>query len=444
MPIEQKRQMQTAIPGPRSTELAARRSAAVPAAVPTVLPLYIERAEGAILVDVDGNQLLDFGSGIGVNNCGHGLPEVAEAVSGQLEAFSHTCFSVTPYEGYVAVAERLNHLAPGSHEKRTALFNSGSEAVENAVKLARHHTGRAAVVAFEHAYHGRTSMALALTHKAVPYKQGFGPLGVEIYRMPMAYPLRWPTGAGRCLDEAFEAFVMGVHTQIGERNVAAVILEPIQGEGGFIIPPDGFLTRVSQWCAMHGIVFIADEVQTGLCRTGDWFACDHEQVAPDLLVTGKALGGGLPLAAVTGRADIMDGVAPGGLGGTFSGNPLACAAATATLDYMATHDLAARARSIGSVMMTRLHALADRFDVIGEVRGRGAMVAIELTVGGGELNPHPALAAAVAKACHQEGLIAMVTGAQRNCIRLLPPLTIGDDLLDDGMQVIEHAFITAN
>ena len=355
--IEQQRKLVTAIPGPRSIELQKRKQAAVPAGIGTALPVYVERAGGGILVDADGNHLIDFGSGIAVTTVGNSAPRVVDNVRAQVGEFTHTCFMITPYEGYVAVCEKLNELTPGDHEKRTALFNSGAEAVENAVKIARIATGRQAIVAFDHGYHGRTNLTMALTAKNMPYKNGFGPFAPEIYRVPMAYPYRWPGGAERCADEAFEQFVSQVHTQVGEANTAAVLIEPIQGEGGFVVPPAGYLKRIADWCAEHGILFIADEIQTGFCRTGDWFACSFEGVVPDLITTAKGIAGGLPLAAVTGRAEVMDAAHPGGLGGTYGGNPVACAAALGAIATMEEEDLCGRAREVETLFLERLRAL---------------------------------------------------------------------------------------
>jgi 4-aminobutyrate aminotransferase / (S)-3-amino-2-methylpropionate transaminase / 5-aminovalerate transaminase len=373
---------------------------------------------------------------------GNAAPRVVGAVQRQVAEFTHTCFMITPYEEYIAVAEKLNELTPGSHEKRSALFNSGAEAVENAIKIARHYTGRQAIVAFDHAYHGRTNLTMSLTAKNMPYRHRFGPFAGEIYRVPMAYPYRWPTGPDRCADEAFEMFVSQVHAQVGESNVAAVILEPIQGEGGFIVPAPGFVDQVARWCAQYEILFIADEIQTGLCRTGDWFACEHEGVVPDLITTAKAIAGGLPLAAVTGRADVMDAIHVGGLGGTFGGNPVACAAALAAIETMAADDLCGAARRIESIMKPRLLELADRYDVIGDVRGRGAMLAVEL-VERGSMAPNPVLAAAVSDACHREGLITLTAGTYGNVLRFLPPLVIGNALLTEGLDLLESAFAAA-
>jgi 4-aminobutyrate aminotransferase / (S)-3-amino-2-methylpropionate transaminase / 5-aminovalerate transaminase len=442
MPVPQQRLIKTAIPGPRSTELHARKLAAVSSGVGTTLPIYVERAGGGIVVDADGNQLIDFGSGIAVVSVGNAAPRVVAAVQGQVADFTHTCFMVTPYEEYVAVAEQLNELTPGEHDKRSALFNSGAEAVENAVKIARSATGRQAVVVFDHAYHGRTNLTMALTAKNMPYKHHFGPFAGEIYRVPMAYPYRWPTGPEHCADEAFELFVSQVHTQVGEDNCAAVLIEPIQGEGGFVVPAPGFLARMAEWCATHGILFIADEIQTGFCRTGDWFACDAEGVVPDLITTAKGIAGGLPLAAVTGRAEIMDAVHGGGLGGTYGGNPVACAAALAAIETMRSDDLCGAARNIESIMRPRLAALADKYDAVGDVRGRGAMLAVELVEPGGK-EPNAALTSAVASACHRDGLIALTAGTYGNVLRFLPPLVIGDDLLHEGLDVLDAAFASS-
>jgi 4-aminobutyrate aminotransferase / (S)-3-amino-2-methylpropionate transaminase / 5-aminovalerate transaminase len=438
--VVQQRVLRTSIPGPKSAALHERKLAAVADGVGVTLPIYVTQAGGGIVVDVDGNQLIDFGSGIAVTSVGNSAPAVVAGVQAQVDAFTHTCFMVTPYQGYVEVCEALNELTPGDHDKRSALFNSGAEAVENAVKIARHATGRQAVVAFDHAYHGRTNLTMALTAKNMPYKDGFGPFAGEIYRVPMAYPYRWPGGPGACAKEAFGVFASQVHAQVGESRVAAVIIEPIQGEGGFIVPPDGFLTELAEWCRANGVVLIADEIQTGFCRTGDWFACDHEGVVPDLITTAKGIAGGLPLAAVTGRAEIMQAVHGGGLGGTYGGNPVACAAALGAIETMRSSDLAAAARRIESIMTTRLHALADKYDVIGDVRGRGAMLAVELVTGGGSDAPNAALTSAVSAACHREGLITLTAGTFGNVLRFLPPLVIGEALLTEGLDILDGAF----
>jgi 4-aminobutyrate aminotransferase / (S)-3-amino-2-methylpropionate transaminase / 5-aminovalerate transaminase len=440
MSVIQSRKLVTSIPGPRSQQLHARKAAAVSAGVGVGLPAYIERAAGGILVDVDGNHLIDFGSGIAVTTVGNSAPAVIEAVQRQVADFTHTCFMVNPYEEYVEVCEQLAELTPGSHEKRSALFNSGAEAVENAVKVARTFTGRQAVVAFEHGYHGRTNLTMALTSKNMPYKHGFGPFAGEVYRAPMAYPLRWPGGPERCAEDAFGAFVDMVHSQVGESNTAAVVIEPIQGEGGFVVPPPGWLRQVSEYCAEHGILLIADEIQSGFCRTGDWFACDHEQVVPDLVTTAKGIAGGLPLAAVTGRADVMDSVHPAGLGGTYGGNPVACAAALGAIRTMKEEDLCGRARDIEVLFRARLEQLQAKYDVIAEIRGRGAMLAIELTAGRGDLTPNPTATAAINAYCHRNGLVTLTAGTFGNVFRFLPPLSAPDHLLSEGLDIIGEAF----
>ena len=440
MSVEQKRVLHTAIPGPASQALHARKTSAVASGVGTTLPVYVKRAGGGIILDVDDNQLIDFGSGIAVASVGNAAPRVVERVQAQVADFTHTCFMVTPYEEYVTVAEKLNELTPGTHEKRSALFNSGAEAVENAVKIARVATGRDAIVAFDHAYHGRTNLTMALTAKSMPYKHGFGPFAGEVYRAPMAYPYRWPTGAEHCADEAFDAFVSQVHSQVGEDAVAAVIIEPIQGEGGFIVPPAGWLARIAAWCHDQGIVFIADEIQTGFCRTGDWFACDYEGVVPDLITTAKGIAGGLPLAGVTGRAELMDAVHSGGLGGTYGGNPVACAAALGSIETMQAEDLCGAAKHIESIMLPRLIELADKFESIGDVRGRGAMLAVEIVSDRSAKTPDAKKTAAIAAACHQQGLVTLTAGTFGNVLRFLPPLVIGDDLLTEGLDILGEAF----
>ena len=437
--LPQRRYLGTEIPGPASRALSGRRGRAVARGVSSTLPVYITSAGGGVLVDVDGNSLIDFGSGIAVASVGNAAAAVVDNVQAQAARFTHTCFMVTPYEGYVAVCEELARRTPGSHEKRSALFNSGAEAVENAVKIARHCTGRQAVVAFDHAYHGRTSLTMALTAKNMPYKQGFGPFAGEVYRVPMAYPLRWPGGPQACSADALDVVKSLIHAQVGEQNVAAVIIEPIQGEGGFIVPPAGFLGGLAEHCRDNGIVFIADEIQSGFCRTGDWFAVDHEGVVPDLVTMAKGIAGGLPLAAVTGRAGIMDAVHPGGLGGTYGGNPVACAAALGAIATMEQQDLAGKARRIGEIMVPRLLKLARTYPVIAEVRGRGAMIAVELTRPG-TLEPDPVATAAVAGFCHAHGLVVLSCGTFGNVLRFLPPLVIGEDLLAEGLDILAEAF----
>ncbi|MFI0792962.1 4-aminobutyrate--2-oxoglutarate transaminase [Micromonospora rubida] len=419
-----------------SEELHKRRGAAVARGVGSVVGAYVDRAGGGTITDVDGREWIDFAAGIAVTNVGNSAPRVVEAVKAQVERFTHTCFMVAPYESYVAVCERLNALTPGMFEKRSALFNSGAEAVENAVKVARHATGRQAVVVFDHAYHGRTNLTMALTAKNMPYKHRFGPFAGEVYRVPMSYPLR---DGGLSGAEAAARAIETVEKQVGAENVAALLIEPIQGEGGFVVPAPGFLPALREWATAAGVVFVADEIQTGFCRTGDWFACDHEEVVPDLVTLAKGIAGGLPLAAVTGRAELMDAVHVGGLGGTYGGNPIACAAALATIETMHELDLAATARRIGAAMDERLCAIAAGDPRVAEVRGRGAMLAVEL-VRPGTLVPDPAAAAAVAAGCHAAGLLMLTCGTYGNVLRLLPPLVISDAELARGLDILDGAF----
>ena len=437
--IGTERKVVTELPGPKSRALHDRRKAVVSAGLSTGFPVYIERGEGAMLLDVDGNLLLDLGSGIAVTSIGHAVPEVIEAVSQQVADFTHTCFMVAPYEEYVAVCEELAALTPGTHAKTSALFNSGSEAVENAIKVARLATGRQAVVVFDHAYHGRTNLTMALTAKNMPYKEHFGPFAPEVYRVPMSYPFRdglsGPEAAARAIAE--------IESQVGAHNVAALLIEPIQGEGGFIVPADGFLAALSAWTTANGVVFIADEIQAGFCRTGSWFAIEHDGVIPDLVTTAKGLAGGMPLAAVTGRAELMNAVHEGGLGGTYGGNPVAAAAALATIRTMRDRDLPARARAIGETVSARLKALAGEVSIIGDVRGRGAMQAIEL-VNPGTTEPNAAAAKAIVNYCNQQGVIALACGTFGNVIRLLPPLVITDAQLEDGLNVLADAVHAAH
>jgi 4-aminobutyrate aminotransferase/(S)-3-amino-2-methylpropionate transaminase len=438
--LVQQRRLVTELPGPRSRELSARRQSAVSAGVNVAMPVFIEAAGGGVLLDVDGNSLIDLGSGIAVTSVGNAAPAVVAAVRAQVEQFTHTCFMVAPYEPYLAVCEELAELTPGEHEKRSALFNSGSEAVENAVKVARHATGRAAVVVFDHAYHGRTNLTMALTAKAMPYKHRFGPFAPEIYRVPISYPFRDPAGLSG--EQAAARALALVDTQVGAEQLACVVIEPIQGEGGFIVPAPGFLPAIARWCAERGVLFIADEIQTGFCRTGDWFACDHEGVVPDLVTTAKGIAGGLPLAAVTGRAHLMDAVHAGGLGGTYGGNPVACAAALATIATMREHDLAGAARRIEAIATPKLTAIAARCPAVGQVRGRGAMLALEL-IDPATGAPDPVLTTRVAHTCHNAGVVVLTCGTHANVIRLLPPLVIPPELLAEGLDVLTHALDTA-
>ncbi|MEU3709411.1 4-aminobutyrate--2-oxoglutarate transaminase [Streptomyces catenulae] len=436
--LPQERRVVTAIPGPKSQALWERKQATVAGGVGAVLPVFVKRAGGGVLEDVDGNSLIDFGSGIAVTSVGNSAEAVVRRATAQLADFTHTCAMVTPYEPYVEVCEQLAELTPGDHAKKSALFNSGAEAVENAVKVARAYTKRPAVVVFDHGYHGRTNLTMALTAKNMPYKQGFGPFAPEVYRVPVAYPYRWLTGPENCAQEAAEQAITQITKQIGAENVAAIIIEPVLGEGGFIEPAKGFLPAIANFAKENGIVFVADEIQSGFCRTGQWFACEDENIVPDLITTAKGIAGGLPLAAVTGRAEMMDAAHAGGLGGTYGGNPVACAAALGSIETMRELDLNAKARRIGEIMKARLGTMAEKFDIIGEVRGRGAMIAIEL-VKSGSKEPNAEATAALAKACHQEGLLVLTTGTYSNVVRFLPPLVIGEDLLNEGLDILEAA-----
>lgn len=438
--IPQERRLVTAVPGPKSLELQARRTATVAGGVGSTMPVFAARAGGGVLEDVDGNRFIDFGSGIAVTTVGSSAEAVVRRATAQLADFTHTCFMITPYEGYVAVCEQLAELTPGDHAKKSALFNSGAEAVENAVKIARAYTKRQAVVVFDHGYHGRTNLTMALTAKNMPYKNGFGPFAPEIYRVPVAYGYRWPTGPENCGPEASAQAIDQISKQIGAENVAAIIIEPVLGEGGFIEPAKGFLPALAKFAEDNGIVFVADEIQSGFCRTGQWFACEDEGIVPDLITTAKGIAGGLPLAAVTGRAEIMDAAHSGGLGGTYGGNPVACAAALGAIETMRELDLPAKARRIEEVMKARLTTLREKYDIVGDVRGRGAMIAIELVQDRESKEPAAEATAALAKACQQAGLLVLTCGTYGNVLRFLPPLVIGEDLLNEGLDVIEQAF----
>lgn len=445
MSLPQERRLATEIPGPRSRALLERRTAAVPGAVWSTVPIFVRAASGAIVEDVDGNRLIDLGAGLAVLNAGNTPPEVVRAIRDQAERYTHTCFHVTMNEPYVALAERLNAIVPGDHDKQTFLVNSGAEAVENAVKIARYTTGRHAVVTFEHAFHGRTLMAMSLTAKAMPYKQGFGPYAPEVYRLPFAYPYRCPMGATPedCGPACAEHAVAEMERHIGAEQIACVVLEPVQGEGGFIVPGAGFVSRIAEFCRSHEILLVADEVQTGLGRTGRWFGIEHEGVVPDLVTTAKALGGGLPIGAVTGRAELMDAIHVGGLGGTFGGNPLACAAALAVIDAIEHNGLLERAERLGDVMRGRLLDLQADFEAVGDVRGRGAMAAIELVADRATKDPDKAATQRVVEEAYRQGVILLKAGTYDNVIRLLPPLTIEEELLEEGLGILGKSLAAA-
>ena len=436
--IPQERKVVTAIPGPKSQEIIKRRSEAVSAALGMAIPVVVEKAGGGVIVDIDGNSIIDMGAGIAVVNVGNSADRVVKNVKEQVEAFTHTCFMIAPYMGYIEVCEALNRLTPGTHKKKSALFNSGAEAVENAVKIARKFTKRQAVVVFEHGYHGRTNLTMAMTAKNVPYKDGFGPFTPEVYRMPMAYPYRCDSCCGSCENSILETVIHKIEKEIGAKNVACVVIEPILGEGGFIVPCKGFLPGLVKFCNENGILFVADEVQTGFARTGQMFACEDEGIVPDLITTAKGIAGGLPLAAVTGRADVMDSIHASGLGGTFGGSPIACAAALGAIATIEEEKLVDRAKVIGKVMSDALNEMKKKYPIIGDVRGRGAMQAIEL-VKPGTKDPNPEAQAAIIKYCQQKGVLILSAGTYGNVIRLIPPLVIPEHLLKEALQILDEA-----
>jgi 4-aminobutyrate aminotransferase/(S)-3-amino-2-methylpropionate transaminase len=419
----------------------ARRKVAVPAGVGGTMPVFAHRAAGGIVVDVDGNSFIDLGAGIAVLNVGSSAELVSAAVAEQAARFTHTCFQVTPYESYVELAERLNALVPGDLERRTFFVNSGAEALENAVKIARSVTGRQAVVAFDHAFHGRTLLTMSLTAKAMPYKAGFGPLASEIYRMPYSYPYRCAAGASpaECGPACAEAAITAMDRQIGGNRIAALVIEPVLGEGGVVIPGDGFLPALAEYCAANGIVFVADEVQAGFARTGRWFASEHSGIVPDIITTAKGLGGGLPIGGVTARADLVDQVHPGGLGTTFGGNPISCAAALASIAEVERGGLIQRAQRIGEIFEQHLRPLVEQVSAVGDVRVIGAMAAVELVSDRARKTPDSAAAGKVLARCHAEGVIMLKAGTFDNIVRILPPLVISEELLNEGLEIFEKA-----
>jgi len=437
--IPQERRLVTAIPGPKSQEIIKRRSEAVSASLGMAIPVVVTQAGGGVIVDIDGNSIIDMGAGIAVVSVGNSADRVVRNVIEQVQAFTHTCFMVAPYLGYIEVCEALNRLTPGTHKKKSVLLNSGAEAVENAVKIARAYTKRQAVIVFEHGYHGRTNLTMGMTAKNMPYKEGFGPFAGEIYRMPMAYPFRWNGDAGKVAQEALDIVTHKIEKEIGAKNVAAIVIEPIQGEGGFIVPPKGFLPGLANFAKANGIVFVADEVQTGFARTGNMFAIEDENVDADLVVTAKGIAGGFPLAGVTGRAEMLDSVHASGLGGTFGGNPVACAAALGAIATIEEENLVARANHIGKIMCDAMNAMAKKYSIIGEVRGRGAMQAFELVKPGTD-EPNPEAVGAIIKFCQENGVLILSAGTYGNVIRLLPPLVIPENLLNEALGIIDQAF----
>lgn len=437
MTIEQNRKLVTSIPGPKSQALHQNRLQHVGHGVGATLPVYIDSAHGAILVDVDGNQFIDMGSGIGVTTIGHTNEAVVKAVSEQVAKLTHTLFTVTPYLPYVEVCEILNAHMPGNFVKRSALFNSGAEAVENAIKLARKFTKRNEIAVFDHAYHGRTNLTMAMNFKNMPYADGFGPFAGSVTHVPMSYPFHDPEGMTGF--EAAQRAINYMEKRIGAQNLAALVIEPIQGEGGFIIPAPGFLKTLSQWTHANGIVLVADEVQAGMARTGKWFATEHEEgFEPDLMTIAKGIAGGMPISAVTGRAEIMDSSHPGGIGGTFGGNPVAAAAAVAVLRQIENGGVLEKAIHIENIMKPRLLAMQDKYSVIGEIRGRGAMLAIEFVIPGTR-TPNSAVVDAVVKYSHTNGVLILNAGTFGNVIRFLPSLAISDELINEALDVVEQA-----
>ena len=440
--LEQVRKLLTSIPGPKSQELIKRRADAVSASLGMAIPVVVEKAGGGVIVDVDGNSIIDMGAGIAVVNVGNSADRVVKNVKEQVEAFTHTCFMIAPYMGYIQVCEALNRLTPGDHKKKSALFNSGAEAVENAVKIARNFTKRQAVVVFEHGYHGRTNLTMAMTAKNMPYKDGFGPFTPEVYRMPMSYPYRCDSCSGSCNESVLDTVLHKIEKEIGAKNVACIVIEPILGEGGFIVPCKGFLPGLVKFTEENGILFIADEVQTGFARTGQMFACEDESIVPDLITTAKGIAGGLPLAAVTGRADVMDSIHPSGLGGTFGGSPIACAAALGAIATIEEENLVKRANELGLIMRSSLEAMKKKYPIIGDVRGRGAMQALELVFPGSK-DPNPAALTSVIKYCQQNGVLILSAGTYGNVIRLLPPLVMPEHLLKEALEVLEAGLAQA-
>ncbi len=441
--IPQERRLVTAIPGPKSQEWLARRSEATSAGLGMAIPVFVAQAGGGVIVDIDGNSIIDMAAGIATVNVGNSADRVVENVIAQVQSFTHTCFTVAPYSGYVEVCEALNRMAPGTFKKKSLLVNSGAEAVENAVKIARAYTKRAAVVVFEHAYHGRTNLTMAMTAKNIPYKEGFGPFAPEVYRMPMAYPYRWLGDKNNVAQEALDMVLHKIEKEIGAHNVAAIVIEPIQGEGGFVVPPKGFLPGLAAFAKANGALFIADEVQTGFARTGKMFAVQDEGVEPDIVVTAKGIGGGLPLGGITGRAEVMDAAVVSGVGGTFGGNPVACAAALGAFATIEEDGLVAKAAHMGEIIGAALAKMKEKYAIVGDVRGRGAMQALELIIPGSDEPNTKAMQDAV-KYCQQHGVLVLTAGTYSNVIRLLPPLVMPDALLIEALGILDDALAAAS
>ena len=433
--IPQQRSLVTELPGPKSVALQERRVRSVSRGAGTLANIYMERGDGAILVDVDGNQLIDLGCGIGVTTIGHAHPDVAAAAAAQAGKLTHTLFTVTPYENYVRVAEKLAEITPGDFEKHSILVNSGAEAVENAVKIARKFTGRRAIVSLDHAFHGRTNLTMAMTYRPWPERAGMGPFPGEVYSVPTSYPFR----DGLTGPEAAEKTIDYITTHIGASEIAAFFIEPIQGDGGIVIPAPGYFARIAEFCRENGIVFVADEIQAGIARTGTWYSIEHHDgVIPDLITTAKGIAGGFPLAAVTGRAEIMDAVQPGGIGGTFGGNPVSTAAALEVFDIIEREGLLAEAQRVEASLWKRIGDWAEKFDVVGEVRGKGAMFGVEL-VKPGTREPNPEALTAILKYATTHGVIVLDAGSWDSVLRIMPSVVISDELIDDAATVLEEA-----
>jgi 4-aminobutyrate aminotransferase/(S)-3-amino-2-methylpropionate transaminase len=426
----------------KKSELIKMRQENVARGIYTSLPAFIAEAKGAAVRDVEGKEYLDFSGGIGVLNVGHSAGEVVEAVCEQAKKFLHSCFMVQMYEPYIALAKELNDIAPGDFPKKSFFVNSGAEAVENAVKIARYYTKRPAIICFEYAFHGRTYMTMSLTSKVKNYKYGFGPFMSEVYRAPSAYCYRCSYGkkypsCGVYCAEVLEEKFFDLH--VAAESVAAIIVEPVQGEGGFIVPPREYLGKLQNICRKHGMVLIVDEIQTGFGRTGKMFACEHSNVAPDILITAKSLAAGLPLAGITGKAEIMDAVDYGGIGGTFGGNPVSCAAGLAVMKIFREQNLVERAKVIGEKIMKKFRAFAKKYPFIGDVRGLGAMNALEIVLDKKNPQPNSDLTKAIVRRCYDKGLILLTAGAFGNVIRHLVPLVVTDAQLDKGLQILDEA-----
>lgn len=432
--LPQARLVRTAVPGPASEALRTRREAVVARGVSVGAGVYAARAHGGIIEDVDGNRFIDLTSGIGVTTIGHTDAGVVAAVAEQASRYTHTMFPTVPYEPYVRVAELLAAHTPGDGPKRSVLVSTGAEAVENAVKIARRATRRSAVAVLEHAYHGRTNLTMAMTYKAHPYSAGFGPFAPDVVRAPGSYPFR----DGLSGPEAARRTIAHLEKTVGGEHLACIVVEPIQGEGGFIVPAPGYLAELAAWARDAGVVFVADEVQSGIARTGRWYAIEHEGVVPDLVTTAKGIAGGLPLAAVTGRADLVDAADPGSLGGTFGGNPVACAAAVAVLERIEAGGVIERAQAVERLLLPRLKELRARLPIIGDVRGRGAMLAIEL-VDPHTMAPDPEAVSRVVADALQHGVLLLSAGSDGNVLRFLPNLATSDELLGDAIEVVAAA-----